>query len=118
MDDQYTAYQLLYVTFLVHHKTILDKARGGVGGFATQAWKDIWQSCMIEDAVESADLGNQMWLAKFFEGGFKVYIDTIVDLNIKLTSLSQQKGTQIEKAGLWFVSILSRLLQAVGGDYA
>eukprot|EP00961_Rhodomonas_salina_P170800 2302905-Rhodomonas_salina.1 len=88
-DDQYTAYQLLYVTFLAHSKTILDKVKEGVGEFATQAWKDIWQSYMIKDAVESADLGNQMRLAKFFEGEFEVYIDTIVDLNIKLTSLNQ-----------------------------
>eukprot|EP00961_Rhodomonas_salina_P131851 1774676-Rhodomonas_salina.1 len=60
MDDQYTAYQLLYVTFfkLPHLKNILDKVKESIGNFATQAWKDIWQSYMIEDAVESADLGN------------------------------------------------------------
>eukprot|EP00961_Rhodomonas_salina_P073663 989983-Rhodomonas_salina.1 len=42
MDDQYTAYQLLYVTFLLHHKTILNKVKEGIGDFATKAWKDIW----------------------------------------------------------------------------
>eukprot|EP00961_Rhodomonas_salina_P097066 1305669-Rhodomonas_salina.1 len=46
---------------------------------------------MIEDAVESADLGNKMRLVKFFEGEFENYIDEIVDLNIKLTSLSQNQ---------------------------
>eukprot|EP00961_Rhodomonas_salina_P079589 1069325-Rhodomonas_salina.2 len=46
-DDQYTAYQLLYVTFLQHHQNFLDKVKEGVGDFATQAWKDVWQSYMI-----------------------------------------------------------------------
>eukprot|EP00961_Rhodomonas_salina_P069571 933986-Rhodomonas_salina.3 len=88
-EDQYTAYQLLYVTFLTHSKTILDKVRKGIGDFVTQAWKDNWQSYMIKDAVESADLGNKMRLAKYFEGEFEHYISEIVDLNIKLTSVNQ-----------------------------
>eukprot|EP00961_Rhodomonas_salina_P278324 3760634-Rhodomonas_salina.1 len=88
-DDQYTAYQLIYVTFLKHCKNILDQVKEGVGDFAMQAWKDIWQSYMIEDAVESADLGNKMRLAKFFEGEFKNYINEIVNLNTKLASLNQ-----------------------------
>eukprot|EP00961_Rhodomonas_salina_P195897 2644321-Rhodomonas_salina.3 len=46
-------------------------------------------SLSASDAVKSADLGNQMRLVKFFKGEFKNYIDTILDLNIKLTLLNQ-----------------------------
>eukprot|EP00961_Rhodomonas_salina_P167367 2255304-Rhodomonas_salina.1 len=49
---------------------------------------------MIEDAVESADLGNRMRLAKFFEGEFEHYIDEIVDVNLKLTNLNQNQPEQ------------------------
>eukprot|EP00961_Rhodomonas_salina_P266831 3605580-Rhodomonas_salina.1 len=91
MDDQFIAWQLLYVTFLSYRKTILDQVIEGAQDFATKAWKEIWKSYMIKDAVEGADLGNQMRAAKFFEGEFEAYIDKIVDLNLKLTSLNQMQ---------------------------
>eukprot|EP00961_Rhodomonas_salina_P263780 3565149-Rhodomonas_salina.1 len=49
MDDQYTAYQLLYVTFQPFRKTILDQVNEGANDsdLATQAWKDIWTSYVI-----------------------------------------------------------------------
>lgn len=89
MDDQYISWQLLYVTFLPYRKTILDQVNEGTTDFATKAWKDVWKSYMIEDAVEGADLGNQMRAAKFFDGEFENYIDTITHLNHKLKSLNQ-----------------------------
>ena len=94
-SDQQLCWELLWHTFHPYKSTLLEKHEQHEGDyanhpeFATDAWKAIFRDYMGDDSVESMDLGTQLRDAKFFSGEFDAYIDHIIDLQRRLTTLNQ-----------------------------
>jgi len=94
-SDQQLCWELLWHTFHPYKSTLLEKHEQHEGDyanhpeFATDAWKAIFRDYMGDDSVESMDLGTQLRDAKFFSGEFDTYIDNIIDLQRRLTTLNQ-----------------------------